>query len=72
MRNVINLSLPQELSFSVDRLIKKGRYATKSEFLRELIRERIAEDDLITRVEKSRQEIREGKGRVLKSFRDLR
>lgn len=56
----------------MEEIVKKGRYSTKSEFLRELIRDRVAEEDLLTRVEKSRQEIKLGKGKVLKSLRDLR
>ncbi|MBI2113411.1 MAG: ribbon-helix-helix protein, CopG family [Candidatus Wildermuthbacteria bacterium] len=72
MRSVINISLPPELNKTVERLAKKGNYATKSEFLRELIRARVAEEDLVSRVEESRREIRAGKGRVLRSLRDLR
>ena len=46
MRTIVNISLPSELDKSVKRLMKKGKYATKSEFLRGLIREKIAEEDL--------------------------
>lgn len=72
MRSIINVSLPVELNKTIGRLAKKGNYATKSEFLRELIRERVAEEDLLARVEQSREEIRAGKGRVLRSLADLR
>jgi len=72
MRTIINISLPELLGQSVEKIVKKGRYSTKSEFLRELIRDRVAEEDLLARIEKSRQEIKLGKGRVLKSLRDLR
>ena len=71
MRQVINISLPGELVREVERIIKKGKYSTKSEFLRELIRERIAEEKLLARIEKSRTEIRAGKGKVLHSLSDL-
>lgn len=72
MRSIINISLPKELNKNVERLAKKGNYATKSEFLRELIRERIEEEDLFARVEESRKEIKDGKGHILRSLRDLR
>lgn len=71
MREVINISLPKELDREIEKIIKRGRYSTKSEFLRELIRERIAEESLLARIEKSEAEFRAGKGRILRSFKDL-
>ena len=71
MREVVNISLSKELNREIERIMKKERYSTKSEFLRELIRERIAEEDLLRRIKISRKEIRAGKGRTLKSLRDL-
>ena len=71
MRNIINISLPAELNKILERLIKKGEYATKSEFLRELIRERIMEEDILARVEESRAEYRAGKAKRLRSLADL-
>jgi len=71
MRQVINISLPEELNSAVEGMVKKGRYSTKSEFLRDLIRERIAEEDILARVERSRREIRAGKGKVLKPSCEL-
>ena len=72
MRNIINLSLPENLNKTVEHMIQKGKYASKSEFLRELIRERAAEEDLLSRIEKSEAEFRTGKGKVLRSLADLR
>ncbi|HLD70637.1 MAG TPA: ribbon-helix-helix domain-containing protein [Negativicutes bacterium] len=72
MRDILNISLSKELSEKVDSLVKKGRYSTKSEFLRELIRERIAEADLLERLRKSQTEIALGQGKVLRSLKDLR
>ena len=60
MRTIVNISLPSELDKSVKRLMKKGKYATKSEFLRELIRERLEEEDLLSQVTKSETEFRAG------------
>jgi Arc/MetJ-type ribon-helix-helix transcriptional regulator len=72
MRNILNISVSKDLSRAVDKLVAKGKYSTKSEFLRELIRARIMEEDLSVRIGKSREEINRGNGKVLKSLRDLR
>ncbi|MDD5145159.1 MAG: ribbon-helix-helix domain-containing protein [Candidatus Pacebacteria bacterium] len=71
MRQIINISLSKELDAAVEWIVKRGRYSTKSEFLRELIRERIAEEDLLVRIRKSEAEFRSGKGKILRSLRDL-
>lgn len=71
MREVINISLPEELNQEIEKAMRKGRYSTKSEFLREIIRERIAEEDLLDRIKKSEEEFRAGKGRVLRSLKEL-
>lgn len=72
MRTIINISLPEPLSQLVEEIVKKGRYSTKSEFLRELIRERVEEEDLLGQIKKSEAEFRAGKGKVLRSLKDLR
>jgi len=72
MRDIINISLSKELAKELERAVKKGKYSSKSEFLRELIRERIEEEDLIRRVRKSQKEIEQGKGKILRSLKDLR
>ena len=72
MRQVINISLPVELANEVDKMVKRGKFATKSEFVREIIRERILDSDLLARVQKSKEEIASGKGEALDSFCDLR
>ena len=71
MREVINISLPKELNLIVERMVKKDRYSTKSEFVRDLIREKIAEEDLLSRLKKSEAEFRAGRGKVLRSLADL-
>jgi len=71
MREVINISLPKELDREVEKIMKKRKYSTKSEFLRELIRERLAEEDLVARIGKSEVEFRAGKGKILRSLKDL-
>lgn len=72
MRSIVNISLPSELNKGIERLAKHGNYATKSEFLRELIRQRIEEEDLMKQIEKSETEFQAGKGKVLHSLKDLR
>ncbi|MBM3257774.1 MAG: ribbon-helix-helix protein, CopG family [Candidatus Nealsonbacteria bacterium] len=72
MRTIINISLPKQLDCEIEKVMKRGRYSTKSEFLREIIRERIAEEDLLARILKSQKEIKSGKGKVLKSLSGLR
>lgn len=72
MRQIVNISLPKALDREIEKIVKKGNYSTKSEFLRELVRERIAEEDLLSRIRKSEAEFRAGKGRVLRSLKDLR
>ena len=71
MRNVINISLPPRMAQEVERAVKKGRYASTSEFFRHLLRvwntHKLAEE-----LEESRKEFETGKGKVLRSLRDLR
>lgn len=71
MRNIINISLPPELKKDVDKAIKSGRYATKSEFFRHLMR-LWQEEQLLTELRQSQKEIALGKGKKLKSLKDLR
>ena len=71
MRKVINISLSKELAIDLEKAIKKGKYSSKSEFLRELIREKLKEDDLVRRVRISQREIAQGKGKILRSLEDL-
>lgn len=72
MRSIVNISLSKELVFDLDKAVKRGKYSSKSEFLRELIRARLEEDDLLRRVKISQKEIAQGKGKILKSLKDLR
>ena len=72
MRDILNISLSKELSKKVDALVKKGRYSTKSEFVRDLIRDRMEYEDLVRSVRKSEAEFKAGKGKLLRSLKDLR
>ena len=71
MRNVINISLPIPLTAVVEKEVKRGSYASKSEFFRHLLRLWM-EGKLAYDLDQSRNEIRKGKGKLLKSLGDLR
>ena len=71
MRRVINISLPQELGKIVEEHVKSGRYATKSEFFRHLLRMWV-EGKLLEELNESRKELALGRGKILKSLKDLR
>ena len=71
MRDIVNISLPKELNKTVEELVKKGGYSTKSEFFRALLRMWI-EGRIIRDLAESRRELASGKGKVLKSLKDLR
>lgn len=71
MRTVVNVSLPQELTTVVDEAVESGFFASKSEFFRSLLRDWV-ENQLVSEVEESEREFAMGKGRRLRSLKDLR
>ena len=71
MRSVINISLPKQLENVVTNAVKKGNFASKSEFFRHLLRNYI-KNDLAGELEKSKKELSSGKGKLLTSLKDLR
>ncbi len=71
MRAVLNISLPQKLKEQIEYEVKKGGYATKSEFLRVVMRE-WQENQILKSVQKSKAQLAKGEGKVLKSLKDLR
>ncbi len=71
MRSVINISLPQELVSIVEENVSSGNYATKSEFFRDLMRMWL-EKRLILDITESEREFAAGKGKKLRSLKDLR
>lgn len=48
-RRYVNIPLPEELTKEIEKIIKKGKlgYKTKSEFVKEAVREKIIEFDKI-------------------------
>lgn len=71
MRTIINISLPVKLTEIVDKEVASGGYASKSEFFRTLLRSWL-EGRLVLELEKSKDELRAGKGKLLRSLSDLR
>lgn len=71
MREVINISLPAVMAKTVKNAVKTGSYSTTSEFFRDLLRD-WQEGKLLSELNESRLEIAAGKGKVLKSLKDLR
>lgn len=71
MRQIINLSLPSPMVKVVKTAVKTGCYSSTSEFFRELLRD-WQESQLLKELNESRLEIAAGKGRVLKSLKNLK
>lgn len=71
MRTIVNISLPSEMSLVINQMVASGRFASKSEFIRSILREWM-ESNFYMELEKSRQELSSGKGKLLKSLKDLR
>ncbi len=71
MRQVINISLPKEMVADIKRGVRRGKFASTSEFMRSLIRfwntQKLAEE-----LKKEREAFRRGQYKVLKSLKDLR
>lgn len=71
MREIINLSLPTKTVKAVKKAVKEGSYISTSEFFRTLLRD-WQEGKLLNELTVSRKEIESGRGKVLRSLRDLR
>jgi len=71
MRNIINISLPPELNAEVEKAVKKGRYASKSEFIRHLLRT-WKEEQILKEIRESEKDFKEGRWKTIKSAKELR
>jgi Arc/MetJ-type ribon-helix-helix transcriptional regulator len=71
MREILNISLPKEMVVQIKKGVKEGGFSTTSEYMRHLIRLENTRR-LVEEIEISRQEFKNGKGKVLRSFKDLR
>ncbi len=70
MRTIINISLPKELNEVVERAVKKGKFATKSEFFRNLVR-MWEEEKLLQEFKGNKEDFKKGGGKLLRSLKDL-
>ena len=71
MRQVMNISLPLEMVTMVKKGASDGNFATLSEYVRHLIRTENT-DKLVKELEESEREFAAGKGKLLRSLKDLR
>lgn len=71
MRDIINISLPQELAAIVRKEVKEKKYASISEYFRSILRSKL-EDKILADLNKSQKQIASGQGKILHSLKDLR
>lgn len=70
MRNIMTISVPASVKKSVEYMMKENKYASVSELFRDSIRS-LEEDQLIKSIMESEREFALGKGKRLRSLRDL-
>ena len=63
--------MPAGMAKSIDDIVAKGNYASKSEFFRDLLRMWM-EGKILRELGESRRELSSGKGQVLRTLKDLR
>ena len=63
--------MPEKMAIDVKKEIKEGKYASVSEFFRDAFRA-WKENQFYNDIMESEKEFAQGKGRVLKSLKDLR
>lgn len=71
MRSIINISLPDNLAKYVKTAVKKGKYATTSEYFRHLVRQH-EELQLVKKIKQSQRNMKVGKKHLLVTLKDLR
>lgn len=71
MRTIVNISLTKQLNQAVDKAVGGGQYSSKSEFFRDLLRSWLG-GELKLELNKSRRELEAGRGKTLRSLKDLR
>lgn len=70
MRSIMTISLPKTMEKKVTRAVREGGFASTSEFFRMLIR-KWQEDELVKEVRQAQEEMKMGKGKLLRSLEDL-
>ncbi len=71
MREVITISLSTPMVRVVKKAVQEGDYLSTSEFFRDLLRN-WQSNKIVNELKESREEILAGKGKILRSLKDLR
>ena len=71
MRNIVTISLPKQLDEQIEKEIKTGKFASKSEFIRCLIR-LWQEEKLAKEIAEAERDIAAGRVKEIKSLKELR
>jgi len=71
MRNIVTISLPKQLDEEIKKEVKSGNFASKSEFVRYLIR-LWKEEKLAREIAEAEKDIAAGRIREIKSLKELR
>lgn len=71
MRSIVNISVPEKVKKEMELAVKQGGFASKSEFIRDLMR-LWREEQLLKEIRQSQREFARGKGKLLRSLKDLR
>ena len=71
MRNIVTISLPKQLNDELEKEVKTGRFASKSEFVRCLIR-LWQEEKLAKEISEAEKDIAAGRIREVKSLKEIR
>ncbi|MDE2188377.1 MAG: hypothetical protein KGJ35_01455 [Patescibacteria group bacterium] len=71
MRTIINISVPQSVARDIKKEVKTGKFASTSEFFRHMWR-LWNEEKLLREIRQSQKEFAQGKGKILRSLKDLR
>lgn len=71
MRNIVNISMPEDMVKIAKKEVSSGNFATTSEFFRHLLRLWNTQQ-LARELKIDRKAFKAGKGKPLRSLRDLR
>ena len=70
MRNIITISVPLSVKKSVDSIMKENKYASVSDLFRAAVRS-LEDATLVKNIAESEMEFAAGKGKKLRSLKDL-
>lgn len=71
MRTIVNISLPEATAKEIRQSAQKGGFASVSEYMRHLVRQE-KQRELAQEILRERVHFDQGKGKVLRSLRDLK